>query len=62
MKAVGYTKPLPITAAESLMDIEVPTPEPRGRELLEEVRAISVNPVDVKVRASTACNPSALCP
>jgi NADPH:quinone reductase len=54
MKAVGYTKPLPITAAESLMDIEVPTPEPRGRELLVEVRAISVNPVDVKVRASAA--------
>jgi NADPH2:quinone reductase len=56
MKAVGYKKPLPISDAESLMDIEVPTPSPSWRDLLVEVRAISVNPVDVKVRASTEPN------
>jgi NADPH:quinone reductase len=54
MKAVGYKKPLPISAAESLLDIEVPMPKASGRDVLVEVRAISVNPVDVKVRASAA--------
>jgi NADPH2:quinone reductase len=52
MKAVGYKNPLPIGDPESLLDIEVPTPEAKGRDLLVEVKAISVNPVDVKVRAS----------
>jgi len=52
MKAVGYKRPLAISAAESLVDIEVPVPEPSGRDLRVEVKAISVNPVDVKVRAS----------
>jgi NADPH2:quinone reductase len=36
------------------MDIEVPTPKVGGRDLLVKVEAISVNPVDVKVRASAA--------
>lgn len=52
MKAVGYKTPLPITDPESLLDIEVPEPEAKGHDLLVEVKAISVNPVDVKVRAS----------
>ena len=52
MKAVGYKKPLPIEDPESLLDISLPTPEAKGRDLLVEVRAISVNPVDAKVRAS----------
>lgn len=51
MKAVGYKKPLPISDPESLMDIEMPRPTVGGRDLLVEVRAVSVNPVDVKVRA-----------
>lgn len=54
MKAVGYQKPLPISDPESLLDIEVPTPKAAGRDVLVEVKAISVNPVDVKVRASAA--------
>jgi hypothetical protein len=54
MNAVGYKKPLTISDAESLLDIEVPTPKAAGRDVLVEVKAISVNPVDVKVRASTA--------
>ncbi len=52
MKAVGYKKPLPIEDPESLLDISLPTPEAKGRDLLVEVRAVSVNPVDTKVRAS----------
>lgn len=51
MKAVGLYKYLPIADPESLIDLEVPKPEPRGRDLLVRVRAVSVNPVDTKVRA-----------
>jgi zinc-binding alcohol dehydrogenase family protein len=51
MKAVGLYKYLPIDHPESLLDVEVPKPEARGRDLLVRVRAVSVNPVDTKVRA-----------
>lgn len=51
MKAVGYYKPLPITEPESLLDIELPEPTLREHDLLVSVKAISVNPVDTKVRA-----------
>ncbi|WP_257458163.1 zinc-binding alcohol dehydrogenase family protein [Archangium lipolyticum] len=51
MKAVAYRQPAPIENPESLIDLEVPAPKPTGRELLVRVEAISVNPVDVKVRA-----------
>ncbi|WP_419805415.1 zinc-binding alcohol dehydrogenase family protein [Terriglobus sp.] len=53
MKAVGYTLPSPIEAPEALLDIELPEPEIGPRDLLVEVKAVSVNPVDVKVRAGT---------
>ena len=52
MKAVGFKAPSPIDAAESLIDLDLPKPVPTGRDLLVAVRAISVNPVDTKVRAS----------
>jgi NADPH:quinone reductase len=51
MKAVGLYRYLPIEDPESLLDVEVPTPEPWGRDLLVRVKAVSVNPVDTKVRA-----------
>jgi zinc-binding alcohol dehydrogenase family protein len=51
MKAVGLTRYLPISNPESLVDIELDTPVPTGRDLLVRVKAISVNPVDTKVRA-----------
>ncbi|NHO32734.1 zinc-binding alcohol dehydrogenase family protein [Acetobacter fallax] len=50
MRAVGYQKSLPITDEQSLVDIELPRPEPAGHDLLVEVKAVSVNPVDTKVR------------
>lgn len=53
MKAVGYKAPLPISANDSLIDIDLPAPEVAGRDLLVEVKAISVNPVDAKVRAGS---------
>lgn len=54
MKAVGYQKPQPISHAESLLDITLPEPVATGHDLLVEVKAISVNPVDTKVRNSGA--------
>ena len=50
MRAVGYRTPGDIDARESLVDIELARPEPGPRDLLVEVRAVSVNPVDTKVR------------
>lgn len=54
MKAVGYFKNLPINHPEALLDLNLPTPTPLPRDLLIEVRAIAVNPVDVKVRNNVA--------
>ncbi len=52
MKAVGYFTPQPIDQADALLDLELPTPAPGAHDLLVRVKAVSVNPVDVKVRAS----------
>jgi zinc-binding alcohol dehydrogenase family protein len=52
MKAVAYRKSLLLDHPESLIDIELPAPQAQGRDLLVEVKAISVNPVDVKIRAN----------
>ncbi|HEY0329232.1 MAG TPA: zinc-binding alcohol dehydrogenase family protein [Rhodopseudomonas sp.] len=54
MKAVGYKNSLPIDHTESLLDVEIPTPTPSGRDLRVAVRAVSVNPVDTKVRKRAA--------
>ncbi len=51
MRAVGLTRYLPIDNPESLLDLEVDTPVATGRDLLVEVKAVSVNPVDTKRRA-----------
>src|SRR4051794_22422785 len=50
MRAVGYRKSLPIDDPQSLIDIEIDKPAPQGRDLLVQVKAISVNPVDYKMR------------
>jgi zinc-binding alcohol dehydrogenase family protein len=54
MKAVGYKQPSPITSPDALLDIILPDPKPAGRDLLVEVKAISVNPVDFKIRSGSA--------
>jgi NADPH2:quinone reductase len=54
MKAVGLYRYLPISEEESLIDLELEKPTPTGRDLLIKVKAISLNPVDVKVRAPKA--------
>lgn len=50
MKAIAYYHSLPITDPQSLQDVELPEPVAGPRDLLVEVKAISVNPVDTKVR------------
>ncbi len=53
MKAIGYTHAqfgLPIENPNALAEIPLPDPAPQGRDILVEVRAVSVNPVDTKVR------------
>ena len=52
MKAIGYTHAGPISAENALIEFETDTPKPGPNDLLVEVRAVSDNPVDVKVRAS----------
>lgn len=54
MKAVGYQESLPVDHPQSLVDIDLPEPAAEGRDLLVEVRAVSVNPVDTKVRRGMA--------
>jgi len=54
MRAVGYKQSLPVDQAESLIDLEIDKPSPQGRDLLVQVKAISVNPVDTKVRKRAA--------
>ena len=51
MKAVALTRYLPIDDPASLLDVELPKPEPGTHDLLVRVEAVSVNPVDTKVRA-----------
>ncbi|MEG1769562.1 MAG: zinc-binding alcohol dehydrogenase family protein, partial [Comamonas sp.] len=52
MKAIGYRTPQAITQSDALIDITLPDPVATGRDLLVEVKAVSVNPVDAKVRNS----------
>ncbi|MEO1067718.1 MAG: zinc-binding alcohol dehydrogenase family protein [Cyanobacteria bacterium J06638_6] len=51
MKAVALTQYLPIDDPQSLLDIDMPQPSPTGHDLLVRVEAVSVNPVDTKIRA-----------
>ena len=57
MRAVGYRQSLPIAEAASLINIDLPAPAPSGRDLLVQVKGISVNPVDTKVRKGSAPRP-----
>ena len=52
MRAVGYNEPGALERADALLDIDLSIPAAAGRDLLVEVRAISVNPVDAKIRSA----------
>ncbi len=51
MKAIGLLEYLPIEQEDSLFDFEATKPTAKGKDLLIKINAISINPVDVKVRA-----------
>ncbi|MCY0146958.1 zinc-binding alcohol dehydrogenase family protein [Hoeflea sp. G2-23] len=51
MKAVALTHYLPVENPDAFLDVDLPKPTATGRDLLVAVKAVSVNPVDTKVRA-----------
>jgi zinc-binding alcohol dehydrogenase family protein len=51
MKAVGFYQYLSIENEQSLIDVQIDQPHPTEKDLLVNVKAISVNPVDTKIRA-----------
>lgn len=52
MRTIGYYQLLPINDTNALIDLDLPRPAPTGRDLLVQVKAVAVNPVDTKVRQS----------
>ncbi|KPF41133.1 zinc-binding alcohol dehydrogenase family protein [Rhizobium sp. AAP43] len=50
MRAIGFYTPQSITSETALVDLDIAMPQASGRDLLVEIRAVSVNPVDTKVR------------
>ena len=60
MKAVAYKESLPISDGQALLDVELPRPECGANDLLVKVEAISVNPVDTKVRVRRPPEPGQL--
>ncbi|EAR09252.1 zinc-binding alcohol dehydrogenase family protein [Reinekea blandensis] len=54
MKAIGYTESLDIQNPNALQDLDLPKPVAQGRDLLIQVKAIAVNPVDTKIRRRRA--------
>lgn len=57
MKAIGYRQAGPLDRDDALVDIELERPAPQGRDLLVEVAAVSVNPVDTKIRKNVSPEP-----
>lgn len=54
MKAIGFYTKGPIDRPDALVDLDIPEPVPGPRDLLVRIKAVSVNPVDTKVRANSA--------
>jgi NADPH:quinone reductase len=60
MKAIAYRTCLPAQDPNSLMDVDLPEPSATGRDILVRVQAVSVNPVDTKVRRNVSPAPNEL--
>lgn len=54
MKAIGFKTSLPINENESFIEFETAVPQAKGRDILVKIKAISVNPVDFKIRQNSA--------
>jgi NADPH:quinone reductase len=51
MKVISFHQSLPISDPESFLDLNAEKPLPGARDLLVEIRAVGINPVDAKIRA-----------
>ncbi|KQM69529.1 NADPH:quinone reductase [Pedobacter sp. Leaf216] len=54
MKAIGFKTSLPIAENDSFIEFDTPIPTAQGRDILVKIKAISINPVDFKIRQSGA--------
>jgi len=54
MKAVAFTRYPAWDDSSGLQDVELPRPQPGPRDILVEVRAVAVNPLDNRVRTPKA--------
>lgn len=52
MKAIGYKTPGSIDRDDAMIDLDIANPTATGHDILVKVAAVSVNPVDTKVRSS----------
>ncbi len=57
MKAVAYLQPGALDRKDALLDVDLPLPAPGPRDLRVRVAAVSVNPVDTKIRKTRAPQP-----
>ena len=54
MKAIGYKTSLAITEQDSFIEFEMDVAQPIGKDILVKIEAVSINPVDYKIRQSSA--------
>lgn len=54
MKAIGFKTSLSIEKEDSFIEFETPKPVPGAHDLLVKIEAVSVNPVDFKIRQNSA--------
>lgn len=52
MKAIVHTQPVPVDQVDALRAVDVDMPNPGPKDLLVKIQAVSVNPVDTKVRSN----------
>lgn len=60
MKAIAYRKGSAVDDANALYDVEIKVPKPDPYDILVRVKAVSVNPVDTKVRKDLVEVPDAV--
>jgi NADPH:quinone reductase len=51
MKIISFHRSLPVSDPESFLELSADDPVPNARDLLVEIQAIGINPVDTKIRA-----------
>jgi NADPH2:quinone reductase len=56
MRAIGFKTSLPISEQDSLLEFEVDQPIPGEHDLLVKIDAVSINPIDFKMRQTSAIN------